>query len=83
MQFDQPVAGNAERHDVFDPRPRVVGKVARRRHADQPFPAAERAEALRHSPVTGDAAEAEPDIRQVHDPQSGRAVLQYEIGLGR
>ena len=44
-------------------------KVTRRRHANQPFFAAERAQALRDPPMPRDLGEAEPDMRQMHDPK--------------
>ncbi len=45
VQLDQAIARHAEGDDVLDPRARVIAEVARRRHADQPFLAAERAAA--------------------------------------
>jgi hypothetical protein len=64
VQFDQAVAQHPEGGDVRDARLRVVAEVARRRHADQPFLAAERAQALRDPPMPRDPGEAEPDMRQ-------------------
>ena len=55
VQFDDAIARHAERDDVLDPRPRFVIEIAccrpGRRDADQPFLAAERAQALRDTPV--------------------------------
>src|SRR4051794_5737887 len=36
---------------------------------------------LLYPPVPRDAAEAEPDIRQVHDPQPRLAVVEHELGF--
>jgi hypothetical protein len=56
-------------------------KVARWRHADQPFFAAERPQALRNPPMPCDPGEAEPDMRQMHDPQPRLAIAQDELCL--
>src|SRR5437764_8733612 len=64
MQLDQPVARHPERDNVLEARACVVAEIARRRHADQPFLAAERAEALRDPPMPCDPGEAEPNMRQ-------------------
>ena len=69
VQFDQPIARHPEGGDVFDARARIIAEVPRRRDTDQPFLAAERAETLRDAPVPCDPGEAEPDMRQLHDPQ--------------
>src|SRR5262250_453914 len=83
MQFDQAVARDPEGDDVLDRRPRVVAEVARWGHADQPFLAAERPQALRHATVPCDPGEAEPDMRQMHDPQPRLAIIQNELCLAR
>src|SRR5437588_11629236 len=68
VQLDEAVARHPEGDDILDAWARIVAEVARRRDADQPFLAAERTEALRDPPVPRDPAEAEPDMRQMHDP---------------
>ena len=55
VQFDQPITRHAEGSDVLDARPRIIIKIAGRRDADQPFLAAERAQALRDAPVAQSA----------------------------
>jgi hypothetical protein len=60
VQLDQAIARHPEGSDVLDARARVVTKVARWRHADQPFFAAERPQALRDPPMPCDPGEAEP-----------------------
>jgi hypothetical protein len=47
VQLDQAIAGHPEGGDILGARPRSIIKVARWRDADQPFFAAERAQALR------------------------------------
>src|SRR5712691_1416690 len=76
VQLDHAIPGYPEGDDVIEARLRVVAKVARRRDADQPFLAAERAQAWRYPPVPRDPGEAEPDMRQMHDPQPRLAVAQ-------
>src|SRR5207237_2227784 len=69
VQLDQAIAWHPEGGDILDARPRIIIKVARWRDADQPFFAAERAQALRNPAMAGDPSEAEADMRQMHDPQ--------------
>src|SRR5215469_9064782 len=83
MQFDHPVARNPEGDDIREARPRLVGEIARRRDTDQPFLAAERAEALGDLAVSRDAGEAEPDMRQMHDPQARLAIAENQLRLAR
>src|SRR3984893_3082071 len=81
VQFDQAIARHPEGGDILDARTRIIAKVARWRHADQPFLAAERAQALRNPAVARDPGEAEPDMRQMHDPQPRLAIAQGELCL--
>src|SRR6202040_3789364 len=81
VQFDQAIARPPEGGDVLDARTRIITKIARWRRADQPFLAAERAQALRNPPVARDPGEAEPDMRQVHDPQPRLTIAQDELCL--
>src|ERR1700730_17630914 len=81
VQFDQEIARHPEGGDFLDTRERIIAKVARRRHADQPFLATERAQALRNPAVARDPGEAEPDMRQMHDPQPRLAIAQDELCL--
>ena len=83
VQLDQAIARHPEGGDVLEARARVITKVARWRHADQPFLAAERAQALRNPAVPRDPGEAEPDMRQMHDPQPWLAIAQDELCLAR
>ena len=83
VQLDDAVAGDPKRDDVFKTRPRLIALIARWRHTDQPFLAAQRTEALRDPAMTRDPGEAEANMRQVHDPQSRRAVCQDEVRLAR
>ena len=83
VQLDQPITRYPEGDNILDPRARVVAKVARWRHTDKPFLAAERPQTLRDPPVTRDPGEAEPDMWQVHDPQSRLAVAQDELWFAR
>src|SRR5271155_648094 len=77
------MARHPESGDVLDARPCVITKVARWRHADQPFLAAERAEALRDPSMPRYPGEAEPDMRQIHDPQPRLAIPQDELCFAR
>jgi hypothetical protein len=52
--------GTRKGGDVLDARLRVVGEIARRRHPDQPFLAAERAQALGDPAMPGDPGKAPP-----------------------
>src|SRR5262249_17852517 len=81
MQLDQAVPGHPEGNDILNARPCVVAEIARWRHADQPFLAAERAQALRDPPMPTNPAEAEPDVWQMHDPQPRLAVAEDELRL--
>src|SRR5438128_12659901 len=81
VQLDQAIARHAEGGDVLDSRPRVITKIARWRDADQPFFAAERPQALRDPAMPCDPGEAEPDMRQMHDPQPPLAIPQDEPRL--
>ena len=62
VQFDKPVARHPEGGYVLDAGTRVIAIVARWCHADQPFFAAERAQALCNPAVARDPGEAEPDV---------------------
>src|SRR5712671_4528466 len=79
VQLDQLVARHPECDDVLDARARIVSEIARWRDADQPLLAAERAQALGDPPVSRDPGEAEPDMRQMHEPQPGLAIAQNEL----
>src|SRR5712672_4825581 len=79
VQLDQLVARHPERDDVLDARARIVSEIARWRDADQPLLAAERAQALGDPPVSCDPREAEPDMRQMHEPQPWLAIAQNKI----
>src|SRR5271165_5378176 len=79
VQLDQAIARHPKRSDVVDARARVVAEVARRRHADEPFFAAERAQALGDAPVPRDPAETQPNMRQMHDPQPRLAIAQDKL----
>src|SRR5437764_7726545 len=81
VQLDQAIARNPEGGDVLDARARVITEVARWRHPDQPFFAAERAQALRNPPMPCDPGESESDMWQVHDPQPRLAIVQNELCL--
>src|SRR5438552_6172822 len=81
VQLDQAITRHPEGGDVLDARTRVIAEVAWWRHADQPFFAAERAQALRDPPMPCDPGEAEPDMRQMHDPQPRLAITQDELCL--
>jgi len=81
MQFDQAIARHPEGGDVLDARPRVVAKVARRRHADESILAAEGAQALRDPPMPRDPGKAEPDMRQMHDPRRSPQYQWYSRTL--
>src|SRR5215472_17128377 len=81
MQLDQAIPRHPESHDVVDARARVIAEIARWRHADQPFFAAERAQALRDPSMPRDPGEAETDMRQVHDPQPRLDIPQHELCL--
>ena len=54
----------------------VITEVTWWCHADEPFLSAERAQALRNQPVARNAREAEPDMREMHDPQPRLAIVQ-------
>ena len=62
VQFDDAITRHPEGDDVLDARRRVVAKVPGRRDPDEPFLAAERAQALRDAPMPRDPAKAEPDM---------------------
>jgi hypothetical protein len=79
VQLDQAISRHAEGGDVFDAWARVVAEIARWRHTDEPFFVAERAQALGDPPVARDPGEAEPDMRQMHDPQPRLAIAQDEL----
>src|SRR5438105_4510877 len=81
MQLDQAIARQPEGDDVSNARPRLVAEVARRCDADQPFLAAERAQALRDPPMPGDPGKAQTDMRQMHDPQPRLAIAQNQLCL--
>ena len=81
VQLDQAIAWHPEGGDILDARAGIIIKVARWRDADQPFFAAERAQALRNPPMARDPPEAESDMRQMHDPQPRLAIAQDELCL--
>src|ERR1700732_245775 len=83
VQLDQAIAWHPEGGDILEARARIIIQVARRRDADQPFFAAERAQALRNPAMAGDPSEAEADMRQMHDPQPRLAIAQDELCLTR
>src|SRR5204862_239227 len=75
VQFDDAIARHPDGDDVLDARRRVIAKIPGRRDPDQPFLAAERAEALRDAPVPRDPAKAEPDMRQEEILEPGLAIV--------
>ena len=81
VQLDQAIARHPEGGDVLDARTRVITEVAWWRHPDQPFFAAERAQALRNPTMPRDPGEPESDVRQMHDPQPWLAIAQDELRL--
>src|SRR5580700_3511280 len=81
VQLDQAIARHPEGGDILDARAGIVIKVAWWRDADQPFFAAERAQALRNPPMARDPPEGESDMRQMHDPQPRLSIAQDELCL--
>jgi hypothetical protein len=81
VQLDQAITRHSEGGDVLDARTRVIAEVAWWCHPDQPFFAAERAQALRNPPMSCDPGEPESDMWQMHDPQPRLAISQNELCL--
>src|SRR5690349_3029512 len=62
VQLDQAITRHSEGGDVLDARTRFIAEVAWWCHPNQPFFAAERAQALRNPPMSCDPGQAESDI---------------------
>ena len=62
---------------------RAIVRLERRRHRQQPLPAAHRREALRDPDMTRDPVEGEPALREAHDVEARGAVGEDELGVGR
>ncbi len=62
---------------------RAIVRRERRRHRQQPLPAADRREALRDPDMARDPVEGEAARFQPHDVEARGAVGQDELGVGR
>ncbi len=84
MQLDADRPGDAEGPDRggIGHRRAIVGRE-RRRHRQQPLPAAHCREALRDPDMARDAVEGEAARFQPHDVEARGAVGQVELGVGR
>src|SRR5262249_30359148 len=69
VKLNEVTGGNPKGSDVFHTRPRVIGNVPGWRHANEPSPAGERAEALRHAAMARHFGKTHAHVRQLHYPQ--------------
>jgi hypothetical protein len=81
VQLDQAITRHPEGGDVLDARTRVIAEVSWWRHPDQPFFAAERAQALRNPPMPCDPGEPESDMWQMHDPEPRLAISALALAV--
>jgi len=68
MKLDEVTGRNSKGSDVLHPRPRVIGKIPGRRYANEPFPAGERTEALRHQAMARHFGKTHANVWQLHHP---------------
>jgi hypothetical protein len=83
MELDADRPGDAEGADrSWIGHRRAIVRRERRRHRQQPLPAAHRREALRDPDMARDPVEGEAALLEAHDVEARGAVVQDELRVG-